>query len=52
LGDCGKRARRRARTRRETLRRSVAGVGAYNRLVYFTESLGTFATGYLLPATP
>jgi len=23
--------------------------GAYNRLVFFTESLGTFATGYLLP---
>lgn len=23
--------------------------GAYNRLVFFTESLGTFSTGYLLP---
>lgn len=23
--------------------------GAYNRLVFFTEALGTFATGYLLP---
>lgn len=23
--------------------------GAYNRMVFFTESLGTFATGYLLP---
>ena len=29
---------------------SAAASGAYNRLVFFTESLGTFATGYLLPA--
>ena len=28
----------------------AAGEGAANRLVFFTESLGTFATGYLLPA--
>lgn len=29
---------------------SAAPSGAYNRLVFFTESLGTFATGYLLPS--
>ncbi|MBY0274457.1 hypothetical protein K2Z84_03875 [Candidatus Binatia bacterium] len=28
---------------------SAGASGAYNRLVFFTESLGTFATGYLLP---
>jgi hypothetical protein len=28
---------------------SAGASGAYNRLVFFTESLGTFSTGYLLP---
>jgi hypothetical protein len=34
------------------LRFSIRSPSAANRIIYFAESLGTFATGYALPAKP